>query len=146
MFQWSSREVNNTMEDIHNFADSQYVPADRIKRDENLLNNIIVCCKLGVITLGVFVIGIYRTLIGWWNATGEPKNISGQVALVTGGANGLGRAISFELAKRGCHLAVVDVDISGAKQTCEELRALGIKAAAYHVNILQLMCSCDELK
>lgn len=54
---------------------------------------------------------------------------------VTGGANGLGRAICFELAKYGCHVAVADIDQSGADKTAQDLKRLGVKARAYRVNI-----------
>lgn len=52
---------------------------------------------------------------------------------VTGGANGIGRAICIELAKRGCNVAVVDVDLDGAKNCCEDLCLLGVKAFPYEV-------------
>lgn len=54
---------------------------------------------------------------------------------VTGGANGLGRAICIELAKCGCHVAVADIDHSGADKTAQDLKRLGVKARAYRVNI-----------
>lgn len=52
---------------------------------------------------------------------------------MTGGANGLGRAICCELAKYGCNLAVADVDIKHASNFAEELTFLGVKAKAYEV-------------
>lgn len=52
---------------------------------------------------------------------------------VTGGANGIGRAICVELAKCGCNVAVVDVDLEGAKECCESLFLLGVKAFPYEV-------------
>lgn len=55
---------------------------------------------------------------------------------VTGGGNGLGRAIGLELAKLGCHVAVVDIDENGAEKTAEEIRQLGVKAKAYKVMIV----------
>lgn len=54
---------------------------------------------------------------------------------VTGGANGLGRAICIELAKCGCHVAVADIDQSGAEKTAHDLKLLGVKARAYRVSI-----------
>lgn len=54
---------------------------------------------------------------------------------MTGGANGIGRAICFELAKRGCNVAVVDVDVEGAKNCCEQLLLLGVKAFPYEVRL-----------
>lgn len=52
---------------------------------------------------------------------------------VTGGGNGLGRAISLELAKHGCHVAIADVDLTGAKRTAADLRNMGVKSHAYQV-------------
>lgn len=67
----------------------------------------------------------------------KPKDIRGWVALVTGGANGLGRQIAIELAKEGCHVIVADLDECNALKTVLELRYYGVKAAAYCV------CSCE---
>jgi NAD(P)-dependent dehydrogenase (short-subunit alcohol dehydrogenase family) len=43
-------------------------------------------------------------------------------ALVTGGGSGLGRAFCLELAGRGWHVAVVDIDQRGAEETLELIR------------------------
>lgn len=63
----------------------------------------------------------------------SPKDIRGWTALVTGGANGLGRAIAIELAKQGCHVVVADLDEYAATRTVLELRYYGVKAVAYKV-------------
>lgn len=39
----------------------------------------------------------------------KEQKIDGQVCLVTGAANGLGRCIAMEFAKKGCHIAIVDI-------------------------------------
>ncbi|CAG9801799.1 unnamed protein product [Chironomus riparius] len=53
----------------------------------------------------------------------SPKNVSGQLALVTGGARGLGKAIAIRLAQEGCNLAICDVNIEEAQKTSEEIRS-----------------------
>ncbi|XP_059607564.1 protein dhs-3-like [Phlebotomus argentipes] len=63
------------------------------------------------------------------------KDISDQVALVTGGGNGLGRAIALRLAKEKCHLAIVDMDIEAAEKTAADVLSLGVKAKAYKVDV-----------
>lgn len=40
----------------------------------------------------------------------------------------------MELARCGCNIAVVDVDMEGALDTVEELHLLGVKAFPYEVN------------
>ena len=49
-------------------------------------------------------------------------------AIVTGGAQGLGQAICFRLAKEGCNITVADINEEGIKETEEKLRAqYGVK-------------------
>jgi NAD(P)-dependent dehydrogenase (short-subunit alcohol dehydrogenase family) len=48
-------------------------------------------------------------------------DLSGTVALVTGGAQGMGRAISNKLAEYGASVAVTDADLDGAKATSDEI-------------------------
>ncbi len=56
--------------------------------------------------------------------------LSGRVALVTGGAVRLGRAISLALAREGCHVAVNYHRSKGAAAaTVRQIRALGVEAA-----------------
>jgi 2-hydroxycyclohexanecarboxyl-CoA dehydrogenase len=51
-----------------------------------------------------------------------------RVAVVTGGASGMGEATCHELARRGHKIAVLDVNGEGAQRVAEELRAEGADA------------------
>ncbi|MGH8353913.1 MAG: SDR family oxidoreductase [Pseudomonas sp.] len=53
---------------------------------------------------------------------------SGQVALVTGAANGIGRATAQAFAAEGLKVVVSDVDVAGAEGTVELIRAAGGEA------------------
>jgi NAD(P)-dependent dehydrogenase (short-subunit alcohol dehydrogenase family) len=59
-------------------------------------------------------------------------NLSGRVALVTGGSRGIGRAISLALAEDGADVAVnYRRDDAAASETVAAIEALGRKARAY---------------
>jgi len=52
-------------------------------------------------------------------------DLSGQVAIVTGGAAGIGRAIASVLAENGARVVIVDVDTERARKTASEISAQG---------------------
>ena len=56
--------------------------------------------------------------------------LDGQVAIVTGGGRGIGRATALELAGMGAAIVVAELDDAGAKRTADEVRALGRAALA----------------
>ena len=51
--------------------------------------------------------------------------LEGQVALVTGGAQGIGRAIVDALIENGAQVAIVDIDTAAGTETAEEIRQTG---------------------
>ena len=55
-------------------------------------------------------------------------SFSGQVALVTGAANGIGRATAQAFASAGLKVVVSDVDVAGGEQTVELIRQAGGEA------------------
>ena len=55
-------------------------------------------------------------------------SFSGQVALVTGAANGIGRATAQAFASAGLKVVVSDVDVTGGEQTVELIRQAGGEA------------------
>lgn len=61
--------------------------------------------------------------------------LKGQVALVTGGAQGIGKAICMELAKEGAEIIVSDINLEAADATVSELKASGTKASSLKLNV-----------
>jgi len=57
------------------------------------------------------------------------------VAVVTGAASGIGRAVALELAGRGCALALVDVNESGLAEVADRVRALGRKVSVHVADV-----------
>lgn len=58
------------------------------------------------------------------------KELSRRIALVTGGASGIGRAVALRLAREGAHVVVGDLDAAGARKTAEEIvNTQGVKRA-----------------
>ncbi len=55
-------------------------------------------------------------------------HLQGKTALVTGAAQGIGRAIAVALAKAGADVAVSDVNGEKAAETAKEIEAMGVKA------------------
>ena len=55
--------------------------------------------------------------------------LAGKVALVTGGASGIGRAAARLLAERGAHVVVGDLNLDGAQQVADELVARTVSVA-----------------
>lgn len=58
-----------------------------------------------------------------------------KVALVTGGAQGIGRTISEELARAGAHVVLGDVNLEGAEATAEAINNSGGSASAVKIDV-----------
>lgn len=64
-------------------------------------------------------------------------DLSGKVAIVTGGGNGIGRASSLMLATHGAAVAIADLKLAAAEKVAAEIVAAGGKALALECNVLK---------
>jgi 3-oxoacyl-[acyl-carrier protein] reductase len=61
--------------------------------------------------------------------------LKGKVALVTGGAQGIGRAISLLFAQEGADIAIFDVNLKEAQNTQAEINSLGRQSLVLSVDV-----------
>ncbi|XP_005183041.1 17-beta-hydroxysteroid dehydrogenase 13 [Musca domestica] len=103
--------------------------------DQNIRSNVIYWMNL-LVTILLFPILLWVSVIRWLFVRNPEATVRGEVAVVTGGAQGLGRRLATELARRGCHIAVVDILEHKAQETAEYLKkTFKIKSKAYKVDI-----------
>lgn len=125
------------MDNFQNYENERYQKAKTFKNSssENFVK--IIKSTLFFSSLNLFLIyEITTNLLFKIFCTKKVKNISGQVALVTGSANGLGREIACKLAQNKCDIAVVDLNIVEAQKTAEFIaNTYNVKTKSFKVDI-----------
>jgi len=66
---------------------------------------------------------------------GVKMRLKDKVALVTGGAQGIGREICLAFAKEGADIVIGDVNLKQAEETRQEIEALGRRAEALELDV-----------
>jgi 3-oxoacyl-[acyl-carrier protein] reductase len=61
-----------------------------------------------------------------------------KIALVTGSAQGIGKAIALRLANNGADLAIIDMNLEKTEETAKEIEKIGRKALALKANVANL--------
>jgi NAD(P)-dependent dehydrogenase (short-subunit alcohol dehydrogenase family) len=62
-------------------------------------------------------------------------NLRDRTAVVTGAASGIGRAIAISLARRGCHLALADINEAQLAQTAQMAASQGIRISSHRLDV-----------
>jgi 3-oxoacyl-[acyl-carrier protein] reductase len=65
----------------------------------------------------------------------EGLKLTGRVALVTGAAQGIGKAVGLLLARNGADIVVSDINLEKAEETANEIKSIGRKALAVKVDV-----------
>ena len=63
------------------------------------------------------------------------KDFKGRVAAITGAGSGIGRALANDLARRGAHLALSDIDDTGLAETVSQCEGFGVKITSQHLDV-----------
>jgi short-subunit dehydrogenase len=65
----------------------------------------------------------------------EPWTLRDGVAVITGAASGIGAALALNLARRGVHLALVDLNVGGLEATAAQARAVGVNVTTHALDV-----------
>jgi len=65
----------------------------------------------------------------------KPWALHGGVAVITGAASGIGAALAARLARRGMHLALVDLNAAGLEATATPARAAGVRVSTHVLDV-----------
>jgi NAD(P)-dependent dehydrogenase (short-subunit alcohol dehydrogenase family) len=65
----------------------------------------------------------------------QKKELAGKVAIVTGGASGIGRAIVRAIASEGAKITIADINIKSAKKVADEIKKLGEGSIAVRTDV-----------
>ncbi|WP_366934510.1 SDR family NAD(P)-dependent oxidoreductase [Corallococcus exiguus] len=65
----------------------------------------------------------------------ERMRLQGRTAVVTGAASGIGRAIAVCLARKGCHLALADVNEAGLAETADLASAPELRISRHRLDV-----------
>ena len=70
---------------------------------------------------GILLLMLFRLYL--WTQRQRKQRLENQLVLVTGGGNGIGRALCIALAARGARVALWDIDAASLEETCALIRA-----------------------
>ena len=74
----------------------------------------------------------------------QSVNFKGQVAVVTGGATGIGRVIALKLAEKDASVMIADINEDAAAQTADEAREISGNSISFVTDVTDLE-ACDGL-
>ena len=121
---------------MYNFETQSYVAAEEITYKFNDLARMWI--KFMFIFLKASFLSLIESIKFLFKVVfpSESKQVSGQLALVTGGANGLGREIARRFAREGCNIVIVDLDLIGGEKTAKEIESeFNVKTKVFKVDV-----------
>jgi NAD(P)-dependent dehydrogenase (short-subunit alcohol dehydrogenase family) len=61
--------------------------------------------------------------------------LNNRVAVITGAGSGIGKATALSLARRGCHLALCDINEAGVREVAAQASALGVRCTVHQLDV-----------
>ncbi|KAI1290033.1 Epidermal retinol dehydrogenase 2 [Halotydeus destructor] len=96
--------------------------------------NLLVILLEFTLLIGQVTVSIFHRVF-WLIAPKRKKTISGKVVLITGAAQGLGRALALRFARLGAVVVAWDVNINGLMKTAREIKNIGGMCHIYQVDV-----------
>src|SRR6516165_7365920 len=75
------------------------------------------------------------------NPTNSLRTFEGAVAIVTGGASGIGRALGESLARRGAKVVLADLQVDRAEEVASRIREGGGRATAEELDVTDFLAT-----
>lgn len=63
------------------------------------------------------------------------KDFKDKVAAITGAGSGMGRELALEMARRGCHVALSDINEAAAAETAAMVKPLGVRVTTQKLDV-----------
>ncbi|KAG4071374.1 hypothetical protein HA402_004078 [Bradysia odoriphaga] len=139
------------MQTVFELGRVPYVAADPIKQ-QSFSDQIVFAILVLYDLIKVLVLSAPNCLLSVYHCViGKPKkSVRGQTVLITGGGNGIGRALALRFASEGCNIAIADIEWDAAVATAKLLQAKNVVAKAYHMDVSdvnqlkQLQCDIEK--
>ncbi|XP_055905971.1 epidermal retinol dehydrogenase 2 [Eupeodes corollae] len=110
------------------------VEAEASEKRQRLIFNLKIIVCLLLLPLILFAVALKHLLDYLFGS--KEKDVKGKVVLITGGGSGLGKEMAILLAKKGCKIAVVDVNTKAGNETIEIISKIpGAIAKTYRTDV-----------
>lgn len=125
------------MEKLESYETEKYVPSKEIPFTMTYRVNFLLKQSFWVLKIFIYMLFEYAEMcFDIIMLKSSVKDISGQVALVTGGANGLGREVALRLAKLKCKIVIADLNQAEAHETATYIeKVYNVQVKAFKIDI-----------
>lgn len=133
---FTSDALFRTMLNVNSPGRDRYVPADPVQPLSTLeYTHLVFGVILDLLKVLVLSVPVVLKLLLRFFVPQEEKCIDGRTVLITGGANGIGKAVALELSRKECKIVIADIDKDAMELFVKELRLMSVDVVGYHVDV-----------